>query len=116
MWFLVGGLVLLGLWWADIGTLGQLHWGWVVLPFVLAAAWWTLADALGFTQRRAVDKMEARKIARRERDMKALGLDVQQAKRVRVMRDPAQRAKPASAAPKKGAAPPADAPKRDPKL
>jgi small Trp-rich protein len=117
MWFLVGGIVLLVLWWAEIGPVAHLHWGWVLLPFVLAAVWWAVADAVGFTQRRAIDKMEARKIARRERDMKALGLDVRQSERVRVMRDPRRRPEPPPSPPPKAAAePPAEPPRRDPRL
>ena len=37
--------------------------------------------------------MEERKVARRERDMKALGLNVQQDRRVRILREPGSKPK-----------------------
>jgi small Trp-rich protein len=119
MWFLGAGVVLALLWWADIDPVAKLHWGWIVLPFALAAVWWAVADATGMTQRRAIDKMEKRKVARRERDMKALGLDVRQSERVRVLWDPARKSAPPAPVPapgvKKGDAPAAEAPRRDPR-
>lgn len=87
MWFLAVGLVLLALKMAEIGPVAGLSWGWVLLPFGLAAVWWAIADSMGITQRRAMDKLAARQQARRERDIKALGLDVRREKRIRVLRD-----------------------------
>ncbi len=46
-----------------------------VLPFALAAIWWTWADASGRNRRREMDKLDARKESRRRRSMTALGLD-----------------------------------------
>jgi small Trp-rich protein len=116
MWFLIGGLVLLGLWMAEIGPVAQLHWGWVMLPFVLAAVWWAIADSTGLTKQREERKMEERKVARRQRDMEALGLNVRREKRVRVIRDAARRATAQAAA--DAPPPPAkpdDPPRRDPR-
>lgn len=50
-------------------------WAWVIVlsPFVLAFAWWALADATGLTQRKAMESLDARKAARREQQMEALG-------------------------------------------
>ena len=115
MWFVIGGVVLGLLWWADIEPVARLPWGWLLLPFVLAAVWWTVADATGMTRRRAQDKMDKRKVARRERDMKALGLDVRQAQRVRVLRDPARRPPPAPPAPAQKGASADETPRRDPR-
>lgn len=98
MWFLIAGLVLGGLYLADVSPVAGWHWGWILLPFGLAALWWAVADATGLTQRRAIDKMESRKEARRQRDMEALGLNVRRERRVKVIRDAAQRAKEQQAA------------------
>ena len=115
MWFLVGGVLLSVLWLADVSPFSELHWAWLALPFALAAAWWAFADSTGWTQRRATEKMEARKIARRERDMEALGLTARRQKhRVRVIRDAARRAEPPPPPPP--APPPAEPPRRDPRL
>jgi small Trp-rich protein len=117
MWFLVGGVVLLGLKMADIGPVAGLNWVWVLLPFGLAALWWAFADSTGLTKAREVRKMEERKVARRQRDMEALGLNVRRDKRVRVIRDAARRAAAAPPGPAgpPAAAPPADPPRRDPR-
>ena len=92
MGFLIAGVLLLVLYFAGISPVAEWHWGWIVLPFGLAAVWWAIADSTGLTQRRAIEKMEARKVARRQRDMEALGLDVRRERRVIVMRDASRRA------------------------
>ena len=96
---------------ADLGPFGALHWGWIVLPFALAAIWWAIADATGVSQRRAMRKMEERKIARRQRDMEALGLDPRRDKRMRALRDPGKRASPPPAS-----GTPPEPPRRDPRM
>ena len=96
---LIVGVLLLVMKLAEFGPGADLSWWWVLAPFAVAAFWWAFADSSGLTQRRAIEKMEQRKQQRRERDMKALGLDVHRDRRVRVMRDSGSRPK---------AAPPAD--------
>jgi small Trp-rich protein len=76
MAFLVVGVLLLALWLGDVGPFGQLDWWWVAVPFGLAVLWWEFADNSGWTKRRAMEKMEQRKIQRREQQMEALGLKV----------------------------------------
>jgi small Trp-rich protein len=68
------GVLLLAAWWADLGPFGHLPWWVVALPFAGAVVWWQFADSTGWTQRRAMDKMEQRKAQRRERAVEALGL------------------------------------------
>lgn len=105
MAFLLLGLALLALKFAEIGPVAAWSW-WVVLaPFGLAVAWWAYADSTGLTQRRAIAKMEKRKADRRQRDMEALGLGIQRDKRAR-------RGAPAAAAPRPKAPPAAPAPAR----
>ena len=50
-------------------------WAWVIVlsPFVLAAVWWSWSDASGHTQRKAMDALNARREARRQQQMEALG-------------------------------------------
>jgi small Trp-rich protein len=50
-------------------------WAWVIVlsPFAMAVAWWAWADSSGLTQRKAMASQDARKAARREQQMEALG-------------------------------------------
>jgi len=71
----VVGVLLLAAWWAEIGPFGQLPWYVVAIPFVLAVLWWEFADNSGWTQRKAMEKMDKRKAERRDKAMEALGLN-----------------------------------------
>lgn len=83
MAFLLLGLALLGMKVAEFGPVATWSW-WVVLaPFGLAVLWWAFADGSGLTQRRAIEKMEKRKVDRRQRDMEALGLTTTRDKQIR---------------------------------
>jgi len=68
-------------------------WWWILAPFGAALAWWIYADTSGLTQRRAIRRLEERKVARRERDMHALGLNVHSDRRKRASRDVADEAR-----------------------
>ncbi|MFT7723891.1 MAG: TIGR04438 family Trp-rich protein [Roseateles sp.] len=50
-------------------------WAWslVLSPFPLALLWWWWSDKTGLTQRRAMEAQDAKKAARREQQMEALG-------------------------------------------
>ena len=73
MYFVVLGVLLLGLKLAALGPVGEWAWWLVLLPFGLAVAWWGWADASGYTKRRAMDAMEAKREERRRKHMEALG-------------------------------------------
>jgi small Trp-rich protein len=75
MYFIVVGVVLLGLKVADFGPVGQWSWWLVLAPFGLAAVWWAWADASGWSKRRAMDRMQEKKVERRRRNMEALGTE-----------------------------------------
>ncbi|MDE2079891.1 MAG: TIGR04438 family Trp-rich protein [Burkholderiales bacterium] len=60
---------------AELGPFANLAWWWVLAPFGLAVLWWEFADSSGWTQRRAMNKMDERKRERRDAAMQALGLD-----------------------------------------
>jgi len=51
-------------------------WAWVIVlsPFALAAVWWAWSDFSGYTQRRVMDEIEAKKAARRQQALEGLGL------------------------------------------
>ncbi|MCB2022097.1 MAG: TIGR04438 family Trp-rich protein [Burkholderiaceae bacterium] len=73
MYLVLLGTALLLLKLLEYGSVGGWSW-WVVLaPFAGAAVWWAWADASGYNKRRAMEGMEAKKAARRQRNMDALG-------------------------------------------
>ena len=72
--YLVGlGFILMALKYLEIGPVAVWEW-WVVLsPFGLAMAWWFWADSSGYTKRKAMEAMDARKKDRIERSREAMG-------------------------------------------
>jgi len=83
MAFLFVGILLLGLKLAEYGPVANWPWWGVLLPFGLAIAWWGFADSTGLTRRRAMDKMDAKKVERRERNLEALGLGTRRDRKAR---------------------------------
>lgn len=81
MLFVVIGVVLILLNLAGIGVIGTWNWElfgdlWkMVLPFLLALAWWIWSDASGLNKRREMDRMEKKKKDRRKDNLAALGMD-----------------------------------------
>ncbi|HLL09659.1 MAG TPA: TIGR04438 family Trp-rich protein [Rubrivivax sp.] len=76
---------------ADFGPFGAWSWWIILAPFGLAILWWQFADKSGWTQRKAMDKMEQRKEDRRQKAMDALGLNKRREKQVtRSQRDKAR--------------------------
>lgn len=74
MWLVVLGTLLTLLKLFDI-ALVETSWLWVLSPFAGAVAWWAWADATGYTKRRAMDKMDAKKEARRRKHLGDMGMD-----------------------------------------
>ena len=72
--YLVGlGFILMALKYLEIGPVAVWEW-WVVLsPFGLAMAWWFWADSSGYTKRKGMEAMDARKKDRIERNREAMG-------------------------------------------
>ena len=87
MWFVVAGCLLLAMKLAEYGFAADWSWWSILLPFGLAVAWWTFADASGLTKRREMDKLEERKHERRRRHMDALGLNWRRDRRVAVIKE-----------------------------
>ena len=79
MWFIAIGVVLLLLNTAGIGPVGEWTWGdhwWALLmPFALAVVWWAWADWSGFTQRTVMKAADAKRDARRQKNLDNLGLN-----------------------------------------
>jgi len=75
MWFVVLGVLLIALKFAEISFVAAWSWWAVLSPFAAAAVWWAYADASGFTKRREMDKLEEKKLERRRANMEAMGID-----------------------------------------
>jgi len=74
MYLLVLGIILLGMKYLEIGPVAMWDW-WVVLaPFGLAVVWWTWADYSGFTKKKAMDRENARKKVRLDKQRENLGM------------------------------------------
>ncbi|AMM26117.1 TIGR04438 family Trp-rich protein [Variovorax sp. PAMC 28711] len=74
MWFLMLGLLGVALKYLEIGPVATLSWWVVLIPFALAIAWWSYADASGYTKRRVIERENERKAHRIDRQRSALGM------------------------------------------
>ncbi len=76
MYLLGIGIVLILLKYLEIGPVAAWSWLWVLAPFGLAVAWWSWADATGYTKRKAMDRMDKRKQERLDKIRESLGLGI----------------------------------------
>jgi small Trp-rich protein len=76
MYFLIAGLLALVFNYWRIGFVADMSWWWALAPFALAVAWWSWADSSGYTKRKEMEKMEAKKKERIEKHKEALGLGI----------------------------------------
>jgi small Trp-rich protein len=78
MWFVAIGVVMALMQFFGIGPLASWTWAndWfmLLLPFGLAVAWWAWCDATGYTRRKAMERDDERRDARRQKAIDALGL------------------------------------------
>ncbi len=73
MWFLGLGLLGVALKVLEVGVVATWSW-WVILtPFALAVAWWAWADASGYTKRKVIERENARRQERIDRQKSKLG-------------------------------------------
>ncbi len=86
MYLVILGIVLLVGKMAAFSFFADLSWWFVAAPFIGAVLWWNFSDTSGLTQKREMNRMEARKKDRRERAMAALGLDTARDKRASATR------------------------------
>lgn len=75
MYFVILGVLLLAMKATDFGPVALWSWWAVLWPFGAALLWWAWADGTGYTKRREVDKMDAKRVKRREENLEALGMD-----------------------------------------
>ena len=73
MYFVGLGLVLLLMKYMEIGPVAAWSWLWVLAPFGLAIAWWSWADASGYTKRRAMERENKRKQDRIDANRENMG-------------------------------------------
>jgi small Trp-rich protein len=73
MYFLSLGLLLLVMKTMEIGPVATWSWLLVFTPFGLAVLWWWWADSSGYTKRKAMEKENAKRKARIERNKEAIG-------------------------------------------
>ncbi|HJV61921.1 MAG TPA: TIGR04438 family Trp-rich protein [Albitalea sp.] len=69
------GVLLLVMKVADFGPVAAWPWWLVLAPFAGAVLWWAWADKSGWTKRREIDKMDAKREERRRKNLEALGMD-----------------------------------------
>ena len=72
MYLLGLGLVLLMLKYIEWGPVAMWSWWLVLLPFALAVAWWAWADSTGYTKKKAMEREDRRRDARRARTKESL--------------------------------------------
>lgn len=76
MYLLGIGIVLILLKYLEIGPVAAWSWLWVLSPFGLAVAWWSWADATGYTKRKVMEKEDQRKQDRIDKNRAAQGLPI----------------------------------------
>ena len=72
MYFLGLGLLLLALKLLYVDPVAAWSWWAVLIPFALAVVWWAWADASGYTKRKEMEKMDAIREERIQRQRDAL--------------------------------------------
>lgn len=73
MYFLGLGLILLAMKCLEISPVAAWSWWLVMAPFALAVAWWAWADGSGYTKRKAMEREDARRKARVDKNKEAIG-------------------------------------------
>ena len=74
MYLLGLGIILLAMKYLEIGPVAAWEWWWVLSPFALAVVWWAWADWSGYTKRKVVERENARRQDRIDRQRSNLGL------------------------------------------
>ena len=74
MYLLALGIILLVLKYLEITFVASWPWWQVLIPFGLAVLWWSWADWSGYTKRKAMEEVDARKKERLEKSKAALGV------------------------------------------
>ena len=83
MWFLLLGLLGVGLKYFEVGPVAGWSWWLVLSPFALALAWWAWADSSGYTKRKVMEREARRKQVRIDRQRANMGLPARDGQRTR---------------------------------
>ncbi len=73
MYLLGLGIVLLLMKYMEMGPVATWSWWIVLTPFALAVVWWAWADSSGYTKRKAMEREDARRKARVDKNKEAIG-------------------------------------------
>jgi len=74
MYLLGLGIILLLMKYLDIDPVVSWSWWIVLAPFGLAVAWWSWADASGYTRRKAMEREDKRRLDRINKQRDAMGM------------------------------------------
>ncbi|KRI00434.1 TIGR04438 family Trp-rich protein [Curvibacter sp. PAE-UM] len=74
MYLLGLGIILLLMKYLDIDPVVSWSWLIVLAPFGLAVAWWSWADASGYTRRKAMEREDKRRLDRINKQRDAMGM------------------------------------------
>lgn len=74
MYFLGLGIILLLMKYLEMDPVAAWSWFVVLAPFGLAVAWWSWADASGYTRRKAMEREDQRRLDRINKQRDAMGL------------------------------------------
>ena len=74
MYLLGIGIVMLAMWYAEVGPVAAWPWYIVMSPFALAVLWWWWADWSGYTKKKAVEREVLRKKNRIDKSREAMGV------------------------------------------
>lgn len=73
MYFLGLGLIFLAMWYLGMDPVASWPWYIIFAPFAAAVAWWSWADSSGYTKRKAMQRMEDKRIARINKHKETIG-------------------------------------------
>jgi small Trp-rich protein len=74
MYAMLIGLLLLVLKYLEIDPVAKWDWWVCMIPLGIAAAWWAYADNFGYTKKKAMEKMDAKKRDRLAKQKADLGI------------------------------------------
>jgi small Trp-rich protein len=73
MYLVILGVIFIGMKVLVLDPVATWSWWWVLSPFAVTLVWWWWADVSGYNKRKEIEKMEKRKVDRRQAAMDALG-------------------------------------------
>lgn len=74
MYLLMLGVALTLMKYLEIDPVAAWSWWQVLLPYGLASAWWAWADSTGYTKKKAMEREDAKRKERIDKNKDALGI------------------------------------------